>query len=382
MMKTVISVDILRREITGIPRYTYELLAALAALLDGDDRLLLLNNSFRRGVVNQPRLPCLDNPRVQIKNLIVSRKLLQKVQAATGLPRLEHLIGRFDVFHATAHDELPLTRAPLIMTIHDLSYLHPGYHTPEFTSYLDHYFRDAATRADHIVADSHATRRDVIERLGVPENKVTTVHIAGHGRARVITGPDALRGVCARHGLDCAFLLYVGTLEPRKNVANLIRAYDAFRAGRANAPLLALAGGKGWMYEQIFAAAEASPFRDDIRFLGYVDDADLAPLMNAALGFVYPSLFEGFGLPVLEAMQCGAPVITSNVSSLPEVAGDAALLVDPHSVDALAHAMGRLADDETLRRDLSRKGLEQAATFSWERCANETLAVYRMAAGQ
>ena len=171
-------------------------------------------------------------------------------------------------------------------------------------------------------------------------------------------------------------MLYVGTLQPRKNLARVIEAFARAAAAPAFAGLqLVLAGKKGWLYDDLFAQVERMGLAGRVLFPGYVDDADLPALLSGALAFVFPSLYEGFGIPVLEAGACGVPVITSNTSSLPEVAGDAALLVDPHDVDAIAEAMTRLVTDEALRAELSRRGLANVQRFSWEKCARETLAV-------
>jgi glycosyltransferase involved in cell wall biosynthesis len=172
------------------------------------------------------------------------------------------------------------------------------------------------------------------------------------------------------------YLLFVGNIEPRKNLVALVEAYSQLRNNTRRAPPLAIAGGEGWRNRLIHQAVAASPFAADIRFLGYVPDAELPALMNGALAFVYPSVYEGFGLPPLEAMACGTPVITSNRSSLPEVVGDAALLVHPDDPAELADAMARVVEHESLRDDLRGRGLKQAQRFSWEGTARLTLEVY------
>jgi len=189
--------------------------------------------------------------------------------------------------------------------------------------------------------------------------------------------PENCLSVLARHGLAHGdYLLFVGNIEPRKNLVALIDAYGRMRRVIPRAPRLAIAGGAGWKNQAIHEAARTSPFAADIRFLGHVPDADLPLLVNGAVAFVYPSLYEGFGLPPLEAMACGTPVITSNRSSLPEVVGDAALVVDPDDRAALTDAMARVVSDATLREDLRAGGLARARRYTWDETARRTVAVY------
>jgi glycosyltransferase involved in cell wall biosynthesis len=210
------------------------------------------------------------------------------------------------------------------------------------------------------------------------------VHVVYLGRDQAF-GPvrdaDQIAHVRERYGIVGRYLLYVGTLQPRKNLARVI---DAF-AGLAGDPALAgvqlvLAGKRGWLYDDLFAQVTRLGLTSRVVFPGYVEEADLPALLSGALALVFPSLYEGFGIPVLEAGACGVPVITSKTSSLPEVAGDAALLVDPHDVDAIADALLRIATDAELRAELDRRGQENVKRFSWEKCARETLTVLEEAA--
>jgi glycosyltransferase involved in cell wall biosynthesis len=182
-----------------------------------------------------------------------------------------------------------------------------------------------------------------------------------------------------RHALDGPFFLHVGTLQPRKNIPVLLDALA--RLGRPDAPL-ALVGGKGWLYDEIFERVRALGLVDRVRFAGYVDDAELPLWYNAAAALIFPSLYEGFGLPIVEALACGAPVIAADTSSLPEAGGTAALYFDPHDPDALAARLATVLDDGALRRRLRQAGPAQAARFSWERAGREMAAVYRRALGQ
>jgi len=226
------------------------------------------------------------------------------------------------------------------------------------------------------VADSNATRADLVRHYGVAESKVHVVHLGRDESLAPVHDPQVRAAARVHAGIGERYLFYVGTLQPRKNLSRVVQAF----ARLAGAPgmhdvQLVLAGKRGWLYDELFAEVERCGLGGRVLFPGYVDGADLPALYGGALGFVYPSLYEGFGIPVLEAQACGVPVMTSNNSSLPEVAGDAALLVDPTDVDAIAEAMRRLATDDALRAELVQRGFENVKRFSWEKCARETLAV-------
>ena len=280
-----------------------------------------------------------------------------------------------DVLFVPAH-VLPLVHPRRsVVTVHDLGYLyHPEAHTRTQNLYLRWSTRYNARAAAHLLADSEATRRDLVRRYGVPPEKITVAYPGYDERLAPVTDPAALAAVRARYGLTGPYLLYLGTLHPRKNLSRLIQAFYNLQPATCNLQLV-LAGKKGWLYDDIFAQVRALGLTERVIFTGYVPDDDLPALLSGALAFVYPSLYEGFGFPVLEAMACGAPVVCSNVSSLPEVAGDAALLVDPLDTAALAAALARLVGDEGLRRELRERGFRQVRKFSWRRCAGQVLGV-------
>ena len=219
-----------------------------------------------------------------------------------------------------------------------------------------------------MIAISQATKDDLVAHYGVPKEKIPVVYHGVEPRFRPTPDP----AVPARYGLPSRYFLYLGTLQPRKNLERLLQAYAQLSG---DVPALVLAGAKGWYFERIAAAIAALGLGERVFLPGYVPDEDVPALLTGALALVFPSLYEGFGLPVLEAMACGTPVVTANTSSLPEVVGEAGLLVDPLRVDEIAAAMQRLLADEALRAELSRRGLERAGLFSWDRCARETLAV-------
>jgi len=268
-----------------------------------------------------------------------------------------------------------------VVTIHDLGYLYyPEAHTRFSRWYLHWSTLFSARTARRIIAVSAATADDLARRYHVPRSKIRVVLHGVDPVFRRITDPAVIAEARVRHGLGAGpYLLFVGTLQPRKNLSMLIDAFarllDAWDAADGPPPRLALGGKKGWLYDTLFAQVERLDLIGRVRFLGYVPDADLPPLMSGATAVVLPSLFEGFGLPALEALACGAPLLAADATSLPEVTGDAALLLDPRNPAAWAAAMRRVLRDPDLRADLARRGPERAAQFTWARTAAQTLAV-------
>jgi glycosyltransferase involved in cell wall biosynthesis len=234
----------------------------------------------------------------------------------------------------------------------------------------------AVRAADHISAVSNATRQDLIERLKVPPDKVTTIYNAANPVYLRSYDEAEISDTLARYDLPRDFILFVGTLEPRKNLPTLIRAFNIMREELAIDVPLVLAGDKGWIYEEIFATIEALNLSDNVRHIGGLTVEQLAHLYSAAGLLALPSFHEGFGLPVLEAMWCGCPVVVSNTTSLPEVAGGAGLLLPPDDVEAWAEAMARTMTDNQLREEMVTKGHAQARRFSWRNAAEATLRLY------
>ena len=287
---------------------------------------------------------------------------------------------RVDVLHGMAFVAPLLSPCPTVVTVLDLSFLRfPAAFSTFKRLYLRLMTRLSARRAAKVIAISESTRRDVIDLLGVPAERVERIYCGVDSRFR----PLPLSEVAAfrqEKGLPERFVLFLGTIEPRKNVVALIEAFSALVAAepRERADLhLILAGGRGWLAEPIYARVEELGLQDRAHFFGYVPEEEKALLYNAAACFCYPSLYEGFGLPPLEAMACGVPVVTSNVSSLPEVVGKAGLTVDPTDRAALRDALRRVLSDRGLRDELSTQGQIQARQFSWRQAARKTARVYR-----
>lgn len=304
-------------------------------------------------------------------------KIQRLLWSYSDLMPVESIIGDVDIFHSTSMIMPPLRKGKGVLTIYDLTFmLFPEYHLKRIQTFTRH-IPKFVRRSDCIIAISEHTKRDIIENLHVPEERIRVTMLAANERYRVVDDPDAVACVKSKFGIDGDYILYTGTLEPRKNVPALIRAYAQLR-NEAKIPYrLVLAGKKGWLYDEILESVRTLRLEKDVIFTGYVADEDMPYLYNGAELFVYPSFYEGFGLPPLEAMACGCPVVTSNTSSLPEVVGGAGLMIDPHQPEELAEAMWKILDDGGLRLELRERGIRRAAEFSWERCAKETQAVYR-----
>jgi len=279
----------------------------------------------------------------------------------------------------------PFAPCPIVTTIHDLAYEHlPETFNRRSWMQMRLTVRRTARRAAHIITVSEYSRQDIIKTYGIdPEFVTVTPEAAPHSFARV-TDEDRLSNVRKSYGIERDYILSLCSIQPRKNLVRLIQAYSLLRRSHPEGklPQLVLAGKRAWLDNETMRAAQRDELSADIRFTGYVADEDLNALYSGATCFVYPSYFEGFGLPVLEAMKCGTPVIAGNRTSIPEVAGEAALLFDPFDVNSLVEALTRVVNDSEYRATLSVKGLQRANEFSWQTTARLTLAVYEKTVGQ
>ena len=271
-------------------------------------------------------------------------------------------------------------RVPSVLVTHDLAHVHYPRQVPRLVRrYYDHFVPRYLRRAERVIAVSEFTKQDIVRQYGIEEGKIS---VAGNGvRPAFQPLPEKEQAAVRRqYSEGHPYFFYVGAIHPRKNVDGLIAAFDLFKQITGSPVRLLLGGRRAWQTREVQAAYEQSPALDDIAFLGFIPEADLPRLMASALAFVYPSFFEGFGVPVLEALHCETPVITSTASSLPEVAGPAALLADPHRPEAIATAMQRLYGQPELRTELIEKGKLQRTHFSWERTAETTWEVLMAAA--
>ena len=367
----------------GIGRYTRELVAAIiAAAPEHQYTLFFASGGIDRRspfVVGMQQL-AQRAPRVRIVGIPLAPRRLVQLWHRLRVPlALEWFCGPIDLLHQPDFT-LPPSRARSLVTIHDLSYMvHPECAVPGVARYLSDAVPRSVRRAARILADSQATRADLVRLLHVDPARVQVIY---PGVAPAFRPHDdaATAAVRQRLALPGRFVLFVGTIEPRKNLPRLIEAVARLRR-RGRWPddlVLVLAGRRGWMHQPVDAAIERHQLQPLVRFLDYVADADLPMVYNLAWAFVYPSIYEGFGLPVLEALACGTPVLTCDNSSLPEVAGDAALLTRADDVGALADALECVIRDDAVRMRLRAAGPPRARQFAWERTAHDVLALYEL----
>ena len=292
-----------------------------------------------------------------------------------GLPALLQ-ISPVDVFHGTNYCIPLFAPCPSVVTIHDMSlFAQSQTHEPANVTRGKRRMPIMARRASMIIAPSEWTKKEIVKYLRTRPEKIRVIYEAARDAMKPVL-PGQSEGVLEKYQVRRPYLLYVGTIEPRKNLLTLIRAYDELLRTTAHRPQLVLCGGRGWLDSEVFNLARELRMEEQIRFTGYIEDADLPALYSSAKVFIYPSIYEGFGLPPLEAMACGAPVISSNASSLPEVVGEAGLMHDPGDYRALTHCIVKLFDDPAMQEYYRRAGMKQASRYSWERAARETQAVY------
>jgi glycosyltransferase involved in cell wall biosynthesis len=264
---------------------------------------------------------------------------------------------------------------PSISVIHDLTpLLYPEFHT--FTNHVmfKFYLPSSLKKNKKVITVSNATKRDLINIFKIPEEKIVTIYPAVDREIfRPISNSDALNRVKEKYILPDKFILFVSTLEPRKNLPTLLKAFYNLKRKKSIPHKLVCVGKKGWFYEKIFETVKNLNLEDNVIFTGYVPDEDLVAIYNLAEVLVYPSFYEGFGLPILEAMSCGCPVIASNTSSMPEVVGDAGILIDPYSVEEVENAIQKVIEDETLSNKLRKKSIKRSQYFSWKKTASEVL---------
>jgi len=356
----------------GAGNYIIQLIRALAAQKSNHDFIVFAQPSGQ----NMIALP----EGSSIEWVIVeerspgSRLIWEQVQ----FPKLINTSG-VELLHST-HYTRP-TRLPCksVVTFHDMTFfLYPELHTWAKRIYFPQMMRLSASRADELITVSDSTRDDLIRVLGIDPKKVTTTHLGVNPGYKPIDDQKEKSRVAEKYALPEKYVLYVGLVEPRKNLPVLINAFRRVIDEEFNYKLI-LVGRYGWMYEQVLDQVKELDLENVVQFLGYVPQEDLPLVYNLASLFVYPTIYEGFGLPVLEAMACGVPVVTSDVSSLPEIVNEAGILTPVNDGDALFEAIVQGLEDHDLRQDLIRKGPERAATFSWTKTAQLTLQVYQQA---
>lgn len=360
----------LATERTGVGHYTFELARHLAISNPPDSFELISPFDFKTPVSTTAELPS------NLHLVKAKANALRRRWFAVGLP-LYARRSRLSLFHGTNY-EVPLWGpCPSVMTIHDLSLLlHPSTHEERLVRRARMRLPLMVRRASFLITPSESVRREVCEQLKVAPAKVVAIPEAARGVFRPLPAEQTL-ATRRRLKLEDGFILFVGTIEPRKNLLALLRAFEELSRSTALRPQLVIAGKKGWLTDEFFSYLKSSGLEERLCFTGYLTDEELCALYSSCTVFVYPSLYEGFGLPPLEAMACGAPVITSGIPAIIETVGtEAAELVAPNDVQALAARLSRLLQDERRRQQLSLAGRERAAQFSWEKTARLTREVY------
>ena len=367
-MRIALDCSAIPRQMAGAGVYSYQLVRALAEIRSEHEFVVFARAGLFDDLAD-------NHERVQVVPVNTGSRVTRLAWEQAAMPFLlrRHNI---DLLHSP-HHHTPVVAGSVkrVVTFHDVTFLVlPERYPLVRRLYMSTLTRAAARVANAIIAPSRSTRDDVVRKLGVDPNRITVIPEAA-GPQYAPSDAAAVTRVRERYRLAGDYILSVSSLEPGKNRTRLIQAVARLRDEDVDCRL-AIAGQPGWRYEGDMDLARELGLGDRVRYLGYVPDDDLPPLYSGAALLAYPSLYEGFGLPVLEAMACGTPVVAGNTSATAEVAGDAALLVDPLDVDGLARAMRRLLSDETLRADQRARGLERAAGYSWERTARETLALY------
>jgi glycosyltransferase involved in cell wall biosynthesis len=357
---------------SGVGRYARGLVSALDAQQSQHHYTL-----FSRARPDaDPRLPAGDSFR--LRALPLGERLSTTIwQRARQFVPAALFAGRADLWHGLDATLPPLLRGGAIITIPDLAFLtQPDCVEPARAAFLRRAVPKAAQQASAIITFSEQMRRDLIERLSIPAERVQVIAPGVSAAFRRVTDAMLLEATRHKFELHSPFILSVGTLEPRKNLIRLVQAFDKMRRDRSGPKMLALAGANGWRYEEVYEVVNRLGLKNEVRFLGHVTDLELVLLYSMADVVALPSLYEGFGFALLEAMACGAPVVCSNAGALPEVAGDAALLVTPTDTDALGTMLLRLLRNPKLRALLSKKGQARAAAFTWKACAQAHLKLY------
>ena len=376
-LKLILSVEALSPSLTGIGRYTWELAQRLPT------------HPLLKGVQFYRNGSWVDEPARLLQATVPATPIMPKAKEATGKPRWRLKQPRWlrdwrmksayqgKIFHGP-NFFLPPCAESGVATVHDLSvFKYPETHPIERLKHFDREFKASMARAAHLITDSAATRMEVIDFLGWPAEKITAVPLGVSPNFAPATAA-ALAPLLNRYGLTFnSYALCVSTLEPRKKIANLLQAYQCLAPQLRKQYPLVLVGGRGWLSEDLHSEIDRLSAQGWLKYLGFVPETDLPGLYAGARSFLYPSVYEGFGLPVLEAMASGIPVVASNFTSLPEITQNAAMLLDPDNIDALTDGINTSLYNDDWRFNAAAAGLAVAQTYSWDSCSEQTVAVYQ-----
>ncbi len=377
-MKLVIDYTPAVRQSAGIGRIIRGQVDALVQHNPGYDLSLFVAGTVAASQRTTAPLPLHTFPSISERNLT---RIWHRLKIP--FPRVEWLTGgAIDLFHATDFVLAPVSARTRMLTVHDLAFMrYPEAAMPSLHHYLNIVVPRSIGRADHVIADSGHTAHDLEELWPQLAGRISVVQGAvDHSFFRRVTDQNALQAARRKYGFDDRpFILGLSTLQPRKNFARLIRAFHAARQEAALPHQLIIGGKKGWLFDEIFSTVRELKLEEDVHFPGFIADSDLPALYSAAEFFAYPSLYEGFGLPVIEALACGTPVLTADNSCLPEAGGDGAIYVDAESVDSIAGGITRLATQPELRARLAAAGQDHARAFTWQRSLRHLLDAYERA---
>lgn len=374
-MKIGINARYLQNRQTGIENYLLNLLLNLIRIDRQNEYLLFLGS-------HRPVPPVVSNLgfKFDIPAMPTDSQLFKLLWAHFYLSR-SLTKNRVDVFHEPSFIAPFAKKCPTVITIYDLAFLHvPDCYTWRTKLYLEGLLAKSIRKADAIITISESSKKDILEKFPAAAGKIKVVYGAVGDNFQPLHDDQMLERVKAKYGIRKDFILNVSLITPRKNLNRLIRAFKSLRENKKTDCQLVIVGAKGWLYEDIFREVSRLGLEGEVVFCNYVAHDELLCLYTSALLFAYPSLYEGFGLPILEAMACDCPVVSADVSSMPEVCGQAALLVDPYDTEGLAAAMLKLISDLALRGQLIELGREQIKKFLWKKSAEQTLEVYKQTA--
>ncbi len=358
---------------TGVGNYIYNLVNQLA-LIDNENDYSLYLNYFRLRHTN----PFSKDFKITANR--IPAKIQRNLQNYLNLP-IELFIGKTDIFHGPNYFLPPTRSAKKIITVHDLTFvLYPETMHKNDHLYFQKYVPRSIEQADHVITISNSTKKALIEKLEVPEKKISITRMAAGNEFRPINNFKLVDQVLNKYNLPNKFILTVCTLEPRKNLVTLIKALSILKKNKELNQKLVVVGGSGWKSNDLHAAIDELDLQDSIIFPGYIGQDDLPAIYNACSLFLFPSLYEGFGIPLLEAMACGKTIISSNTSSMPEVVADAGILIDPLDEQKWAEQISKTLSDLSLIKELGQKSLKRASGFSWQKMAKETLQIYKKVA--
>jgi glycosyltransferase involved in cell wall biosynthesis len=379
-MKIGIDISPAINEKAGIGRYSYNLVTNLLKI-DHKNQYFLFSNFIRDpDGTKKERLNSLCKPNSKVKNYLLPGKIKELIWKSPFISPIDLLLGKVDVFHGLNFLCIPYHVKSAIVTIYDLAFLKfPEQVGKGYAEYFTKATKNAVFNSDIIISISQSTKDDLIELLQVPKEKIKVIYLGVEDYFFIKVNPVKRRKIALKYNLPQKYILYVGTLEPRKNIVGLVKAFNLLNKNLQTKYKLVIAGEKGWLYDEIFQTVANLKLGDKVIFTGFIPDCDLPAIYQGAKIFVLPSFYEGFGLPILEAMASGCPTISSNTSSMPEVVGDAGILINPSYPEEITQAIKKLLSDQTLYNQLKNKGEIQAQKFSWQKCGQETLRVYEEA---